>query len=371
MPLLLLVAMLASVAVAAPQMQAPPAANAVASLSRYATREGCNLKADTSGHGNSLGPNINNVASKEECCALCTNNSACGGWTWGDTVVHGTCFLRHPGTTWYHQAGAWSGDLGRPPPPPAPLLVSSVFSSSMVIQRDKPAAIWGWTARTGDSVTVSFRGEHYHTQSASSSSSLAGALWKVTLPATPASATGLTINITCDACSGGASAVSLQDVLVGDVHLCSGQSNMDFQVQSSFNGTTSELAKADTYANRPIRILKFQGQSNSHPVEQPSFRGSWSAVNRGTIAAFSAVCWFGGRDTFDSLGRTVPMGLIESDVGGTGVEFWSPAEAIAECSQVTPSTKGPSGNDASLYNGWIAPFTVGPMALTSINWYQG
>eukprot|EP01047_Picozoa_sp_COSAG01_P076333 COSAG01_NODE_13365_length_1595_cov_2.017380_1_plen_188_part_10 len=146
---------------------------------------------------------------------------------------------------------------------------------------------------------------------------------------------------------------------------------MDFQVQESFNGTTTELAKADTYSAKPLRILKFQGHKSRSPVEQSGFHGSWTAVNRQTIAAFSAVCWFGGRDTFDALGGAVPMGLIESDVGGTGVEFWSPAAAIAECSQATPSTKGPSGNDASLYNGWIYPFAVGPMSLTSLVWYQG
>ena len=333
----------------------------------------CNFKADTSGHGNSLGPNINNVPSKEACCALCHANPACGGWTWGDTVVHGVCFLRKPGTSWYHQAGAWSGGPPPAPPhPPAHVAVSSVFSSSMVLQRDQPAALWGWTAKVSDTITVSFNGKQYHTQSASSSTAPGGALWTITLEATPASAVGLAINITCGACPGNGATLSLQDILVGDVHLCSGQSNMDFTVQQSFNGTTTEPAKADAYADKPIRILKFQGQHSRHPVEQSDFRGSWSAVNRGTIAAFSAVCWFGGRDTFDALGGAVPVGLIESDVGGTGVEFWSPSAAIAECSQATPSTKGPNGeSDSTLYNGWIAPFTVGPMALKSLIWYQG
>ena len=330
----------------------------------------CNFKADTSGHGNSLGPNIVNVSSKEACCALCHANLACGGWTWGDTIVHGVCFLRRPGTRWYHQSGAWSGSP--PPAPPPHVTVSSVFSSNMVLQRDQPAAFWGWTAKAADTVTVSFNGKQYHTQSASNLTAPRGALWTVTLASTSASAAGLTINVTCGAGSGNDATLSLHGILVGDVHLCSGQSNMDFTVQQSFNGTTTELAKADTYTAKPIRILKFQGRKSRHPVAQSGFRGSWSAVNRGTIAAFSAVCWFGGRDTFDALGGTVPVGLIESDVGGTGVEFWSPAAAIAECSQVTPSTKGPNPqSDSTLYNGWIAPFTVGPMAVKSLVWYQG
>ena len=57
----------------------------------------------------SLGPTLSGVVSKEACCAICANTSGCAGWTWGDTVVHGDCFLRKAGTQWYKQSGAWSG----------------------------------------------------------------------------------------------------------------------------------------------------------------------------------------------------------------------------------------------------------------------
>ena len=146
---------------------------------------------------------------------------------------------------------------------------------------------------------------------------------------------------------------------------------MDFQTQSSFN-SSAELARANTYTSKPIRLLHFHGRKSSRPTERPGAQGAgWSTVSSSSVATFSAVCWFGGRDTLDYLDSKIPIGLIETNVGGTGVEFWSPEDSIAECSQVTPSTKGPSGNDASLYNGWIYPFTVGPMALSSLIWYQG
>ena len=162
----------------------------------------------------------------------------------------------------------------------------------------------------------------------------------------------------------------LSRVLVGDIFLCSGQSNMEFTTSSAFNATEEE-AKADTYTSKPIRVFQYKGHTSRTPVQQGGKQASWAPASANSVKGFSAVCWFGGRDTFDALGGKVPIGVIESDVGGTGVEFWSPAAAIAECNQSTPSTSGPSGNDASLYNGWIAPFTVGPMALKSIVWYQG
>lgn len=164
--------------------------------------------------------------------------------------------------------------------------------------------------------------------------------------------------------------ITLSRVLVGDIFLCSGQSNMEFTTSSAFNSTEEE-AKADAYTSKPIRVFQYKGHKSGTPVQQGGRQSPWAPASANSVKGFSAVCWFGGRDTFDALGGDIPIGVIESDVGGTGVEFWSPAAAIAECNQSTPSTNGPSGNDASLYNGWIAPFTVGPMALKSLVWYQG
>ena len=155
-------------------------------------------------------------------CALCQKQTGCGGWTWGDTVVHGACFLRKPNTHWRHQPGAWSGPASGPPAPPAPpppppptVSVSPVFSSDMVLQRDTASVIWGWTATAGAPVTVSLGPKRYQAQST-------GNLWKVTLDPQPASSGGVSLNV-----SSGADTVVLERVLFGDVYLCSGQSNME------------------------------------------------------------------------------------------------------------------------------------------------
>ena len=156
-------------------------------------------------------------------CALCQKQAGCGGWTWGDTVVHGACFLRKPNTHWRHQPGAWSGPASGPPAPPAPpppppptVSVSPVFSSDMVLQRDTASVIWGWTATAGAPVTVSLGPKRYQAQST-------GNLWKATLDPMPASSgPGVSLNV-----SSGADTVVLERVLFGDVYLCSGQSNME------------------------------------------------------------------------------------------------------------------------------------------------
>ena len=138
-----------------------------------------------------------------------------------------------------------------------------------------------------------------------------------------------------------------------------------FTTSAALNAS-AESAKADGYTSKPIRLFQFRGRKHGSPVSQPGRQTPWSPASHTNVPRFSAVrrhdiaaiwvaffsrwqryrcrqvCWFGGRDTFDSLGGEVPIGLVESDVGGTGVEFWSPAASIAECSQKTPSTSGPN-----------------------------
>ena len=225
----------------------------------------------------------------------------------------------------------------------------------MVLQRNSPDTnVWGWATDPNTLVTIKFNGQQFTTVP----NNITG-LWKVTLgamgiggPYTLTASTN-TSNFT----------TSLSDILVGEVYLCSGQSNMEFSVSSAFNASV-EIAAADQYTDKPIRIQTFNGHGAATP--QTGGSGTWSHVSHMTIPRFSAVCWFGGRDLFDDLGGDVPVGLISSDVGGTGVEYWSPAAAIAECKQTPPSP-----SDSTLYNGFIAPFTVGPMALRAVVWYQG
>jgi hypothetical protein len=198
----------------------PPAACATPAQDPQCS--GSYLKPSTTGNGNQLCSNgarscdpIQNFT-REACCALCSKTPGCGGWTWGDTVEHDMCWLRKHGTRWRHQPGAWSGTAsgppGPPPPPPPSLSISSVFSSGLVLQRDTPAPIWGWTTATAASVSVTFNSKIYNATSSGPTNR-----WVVHLDATPATTTPLTLTVTS-----GVTVITLTDLLIGDVFLCSG-----------------------------------------------------------------------------------------------------------------------------------------------------
>ena len=162
-------------------------ASASASASRAGARAGasasaapqCTFVANQTGSDNLVVPVINGINSKEACCMLCTKQPGCGGWTWGGTVLPGTCFLRKPGTSWRRLHGAWSGTVTGPGPA---FSVATVFSSDMILQRDVPVSVWGWTDNAGTAVTVEFNSKTY-------TASATGKLWKATLDTMPASAT--------------------------------------------------------------------------------------------------------------------------------------------------------------------------------------
>ncbi len=187
--------------------------------------------------------------------------------------------------------------------------VSPMFGDDMVLQRGKPNAIWGWS-KPGDTVQVEIAG---HTAKA-----MAGAdgRWQVRiLP--PAPGGPYTIKID------GAQHVELREVLVGDVWLCGGQSNMELPVERSRNGT-NEIAAA---IHPEIRFFKVQSHVAYSPAAIP--QGEWEICSPQTIAkdgGFSAVAYFFGRRIQEDI--HVPIGLIEDCLGGTPAEAWTSLEAL-------------------------------------------
>jgi len=228
-----------------------------------------------------------------------------------------------------------------------------------VLQRDRVVNIWGY-ATPGVQVTTSFNNALFGPATASASGQ-----WLQVLPATAA---GGPFSLVFTASDGGAA--TLQDVLFGDVHLCGGQSNMQFTLLSNAGvpNATAEIADANNYPN--IRVMTV-GQGNSSAVpftELASIELNWAAASNLTIGAggwssFSAVCWFTYRDVFNALGGAVPQGLISNNWGGTPIEHWSSAHALSLC--------GDTSADSTLWNAMIMPYAQGPMALRTAIWYQG
>ena len=180
-----------------------------------------------------------------------------------------------------------------------------ILSSGMLLQRGLDVPIWGWAA-PGESVSVSFAG-----QTATTKASPNGT-WQVRLKSLDASSEGRTLIID------GTNKIELSDVLVGDVWICSGQSNMEWSTRSSLN-PEAEVAAADFPA---IRLFDVPGHTTSPLAKNDVPGGNWQKCSPGSVANFSAVGYFFGRHFHRETG--VPVSLIGTNLGGTRIEPWTP-----------------------------------------------
>jgi sialate O-acetylesterase len=178
-----------------------------------------------------------------------------------------------------------------------------IFGSNMVLQRDKPVPVWG-KANAGEKVTVTFAGQ------SKSAVTDKGGHWRVTLDAMPANAKPQDMVIA------GKDRVVFQNILVGEVWICSGQSNMEWTLNGSMNPKTEAAA-----AKFPlIRHIKVPHQDRDAP--QYDFNGSWSVCSPRTVGGYTAVGYFFARKLYRELG--IPIGLVNTSWGGTRIEPWTP-----------------------------------------------
>lgn len=269
----------------------------------------------------------------------------------------------------------------------------------MVLQRDKPVAVWG-LAKPGEVVTVSFA------EQAVEATAGEDGKWTAELAALGAAAEGKVLSV--QAKSGG-DAVTINDVLVGEVWLCSGQSNMEWSVKSS-NDSQNEIAGAKHPGIRLLHVPRLPAST-----AKDSQKGKWEVCDPASVTNFSAVAYFFGRELHRELG--VPVGLIASSWGGTRIEPWTPVaglesveatkplaaqygdangvyqkklqdyipvvetwvaqakQALATSGDVPALPAAPglpnygSGTPTGLYNGMIHPLV--PFTLRGAIWYQG
>lgn len=203
------------------------------------------------------------------------------------------------------------------------LSVSNVFQSRMVLQRDKPLAVWGW-ADPGEKVSVSFGGRM--------STAVAGPdrAWKAVLEPLPAERTPRSMEI-----KGARRTLVLEDVLVGDVWLLGGQSNMEWPIANTDDGPL-EIASANFPEIRLLTLPQGKGFASVRSFERLQewsawsnrhFRkGDWEACAPRTVQEFSAIGYVFGRRVH--MAAQVPIGLIDASIGGTTVETWTPEEVL-------------------------------------------
>lgn len=192
----------------------------------------------------------------------------------------------------------------------AEVKLPAIFGDNMVLQRGIDLPVWGWAA-PGEEVTVSFAGQTCKAKADDKGK------WALKLAALEASAEGR--DMVVQAPSAG-KPVTLQNVLVGDVWVCSGQSNMQFSVSGAINGP-KEIEAADYPA---IRLFFMPNVTSIVPMDDCA--GRWAVCSPKTVGGFTAVGYFFGRDLHRALG--VPIGLIGTSWGGTVAEAWTSASAL-------------------------------------------
>ena len=189
------------------------------------------------------------------------------------------------------------------------LKLANLFTTNAILQRARPVPIWGWST-PGETVTVKFARQKKTTVADPDGK------WRIYLDAQPASAKSRELTVV----SGQQAPVTITNVLVGDVWLCSGQSNMQMSVDGS-----NQAAKEIATAKHPrIRLFTVPNQALLDP--QPDVNATWQVCSPETIPQFSAVGYFFGRELLKKL--KVPIGLINSSWGGTRVEAWTSRDAL-------------------------------------------
>lgn len=224
-------------------------------------------------------------------------------------------------------AALWSLSLITPLASAA-LNVSPIFGSNMVLQRNMPVPVFG-TADPGAQVTVTYNGQTV------SATAAANGAWQLNLAAMAARSTPDTLNVL-----GGGASAAFTGVQVGEVWLCSGQSNMGKPLSYAAD-SASYIASAANHNIRLFRMTAGNGPATS----------SWTVSNSTTAADFSAVGYWMGLDL--SYALNVPIGLIQATHDGTSIDHWE-------------HTDGGIGDD---YDAMVK--AIQPFAVRGVAWYQG
>eukprot|EP00729_Bicosta_minor_P006043 gene6043-14072_t len=293
------------------------------------------------GAGNDLEDGNHTVAEAE---ARCTELHGCVGFTFAANASHptGKVHAYFKSTAEEHVDGKWWTYLK----PKSGFRFANTHGDHMVLQQSPAKAqIWGF-AKPGSTITVTSTASV--ATAADGTAGVTGVTaadgtWQVSMPAVKGSLKPATITATSS--TAGTKPITMVDVLYGDVWFCAGQSNMQFTVASGFNAS-AEIAAAAAYPH--VRLFTVADMANNvsqvelEAVLQPWSLASPKTVGLGNWSAFSAVCWFYGKELADTLGY--PIGLIDSSWGGTRDEAWMDPEARALCN-ATAGARGGGGGE--------------------------
>ena len=235
----------------------------------------------------------------------------------------------------------------------ATVALAPLFGSNMVLQRGKPVPVTG-TASPAKTISVTFNG-----QTKTGTSDAAGN-WQVMLDAMGVNAVGGNLS----ASESGANTVSVSNVVVGDVWICSGQSNMAFGL-----GGCNRQVDIDS-ANYPV-LRQFSVPLVTSDVALKTMVGSWTVCSPSSASGFSAVAFYFGRKICQDQGSAIPIGLFVSSVGGTRIDPWLAPEGATDIPVLAPlySQSILPWGPFALFNGMVYPYS--PLPAKGLVWYQG
>jgi len=199
----------------------------------------------------------------------------------------------------------------------AEVRIPAVIGDHMVIQQDKPVSIWGWAAK-GEPVTVKLAGQEKKTRAGTDGK------WQVAFDALKAGGSALEMTVSGEK----GPAIVIKDILVGEVWLGSGQSNMEWAVDW-LASPTPEILRAD---HPQLRLFLVPKRTSDQPKDD--INAKWTLCTPETVRPFSAVLYYFGLDLHMRLG--VPVGIIESAWGGTLIEPWTPPAGYAAVPETKP-----------------------------------
>jgi sialate O-acetylesterase len=239
----------------------------------------------------------------------------------------------------------------------ANIQLPAVFSDHMVLQQNSDIMIWGWGKPNEEiKLTVS-----WDTSKEYSVTVLSQGTWNITFRTPEA---GGPFQMTLK----GYNSIEINDILIGEVWLGSGQSNMEWSARMHINNEDEEISKA----NFP-EIRFFTVYSITATVPQQLVQGQWVRCTPETMANFSALMYFFGRELHQKV--KVPVGLIHSSWGGTPIEVWTPESYIRgdralneNANKLNPVPWGPV-EPGRAYNAMINPLI--PFRIKGVIWYQG
>ena len=244
----------------------------------------------------------------------------------------------------------------------AKVKLPSILADHMVLQQQGKVKLWGSSDRKGKlDITTSWNGQTYQTPISPDGK------WEVLVETGKA---GGPHRITFN----DGDRTQLEDIYLGEVWLCSGQSNMEMPIKGfagqPVEGSTEVIANATPAT--PIRLFTVKRVPSKTPLEDCS--GSWALNTPEAVADFSATAYFFGLQLYRTL--NVPIGLVTSNWGGSAIQAWMTPEALQPYSEISQKhltdkteVKNPHHVAAMLYNGMIHP--IKNMTFKGVIWYQG